>query len=141
MGLFVFAYMRNVEVIDQSTGFTKSSVKINDTEIKVDVAHSAEEKLQGLSGRESLLENTGMLFTFDHPGRYVFWMKDMNFPIDIIWIGADRQVVHIEHNVRPESYPENFAPTSNALYVLEVESGFSKKHNFKIGDPVFLQLN
>src|ERR1035437_6315215 len=100
-------------------------VNIAGQNIKVDLALTQATQAQGLSGRQSLSENEGMLFVFDKPGKYPFWMKDMNFPIDMIWIGENLQVVYIEKDARPESYPESYGPSSDAKYVLEVVSGFS----------------
>ena len=111
-------------------------VSVRDMKVKVDLALTLEEQGQGLSGRESLKEDEGMLFVFEKPGQYSFWMKDMNFPIDIIWIGENLKVVYIKENVLPESYPETYGPDRDAKYVLEVISGFSEKNNLKIGDRV-----
>ena len=111
-------------------------VKIAGITLKVDLALTAQAQEQGLSGRNNLQEDEGMLFVFDHADKYPFWMKDMNFPIDIIWIGEDMQVVYIEKNAEPASYPETFAPSQNAKYVLEVVSSFSQKNNLKEGDEV-----
>ena len=77
-----------------------------------------------------------MLFVFDHPAQYPFWMKDMNFPIDIIWIDENLKVIFIKKNAVPESYPEVFTSPQNSKYVLEVVAGFSDKYNIKIGDKV-----
>ena len=121
------------------------SVQIAGQNIKVDLALTPVEQEQGLSGRQSLAENEGMLFVFESPGKYQFWMKDMNFPIDMIWLApsgdGDReaQVVYIKKNADPKLYPEIYGPGSNdgeAKYVLEVVSGFSEKNNLKIGDKV-----
>ena len=81
-------------------------------------------------------KDEGMLFVFNHTGKYPFWMKDMNFPIDIIWIGEDLRVVYIKKDAKPESYPETFTPNQDAKYVLEVFSSFSEKNNLKEGDRV-----
>ena len=85
-------------------------IKIAGQEIKVELAVSDAEKGKGLSGRTGLAPNTGMLFVFEKPGPYAFWMKDMNFPIDIIWLSEDLKVVYIKQNTRPESYPDAFGP-------------------------------
>lgn len=113
--------------------------------LKVDLALTKAEQRQGLSGRKNLLENEGMLFVFEKAEKYSFWMKNMNFPIDIIWFtpsegGAegDLRVVYIKKNAKPESYPENFTPSAEAKYVLEVVSGFSDKNNLKEGDSASL---
>jgi uncharacterized membrane protein (UPF0127 family) len=112
-------------------------VKIAGQNIKVDLALTPSEQEQGLSGRTELKENTGMLFVFPQPGKYGFWMKDMNFPIDMIWLGEDFRVVYIKKNASPLLYPEVYGPgpnDANAEYVLEVVNGFSDKNNLKVGD-------
>ncbi len=81
-----------------------------------------------------------MLFVFDKPDIYSFWMKDMLFPIDMIWISEDGKVVYIERDARPESYPNSFIPDAPAKYVLEVNAGFSEKNNLKVGDKVEINL-
>ncbi|MFA5932014.1 MAG: DUF192 domain-containing protein [Candidatus Paceibacterota bacterium] len=111
-------------------------VKIAGQNIKVDLALTSEIQEKGLSGRTELKENEGMLFVFPQPGQYAFWMKDMNFPLDIIWIGEDLKVVYIQKNALPESYPESFSPGKNAKYVLEVSTNFADKNNLKEGDSV-----
>jgi hypothetical protein len=122
------------------------SVNIAGQNIKVDLALTEAEQTQGLSGRTSLNENEGMLFVFPVPGKYAFWMKDMNFPIDMIWLapsgGGDREakVVYIKKNADPKLYPETYGPgpsDGEAKYVLEVVSGFSDKNNLKVGDSVY----
>jgi len=104
--------------------------------IKVDLALTPEEQAQGLSGRSELKENEGMLFVFEKPGIYPFWMKNMNFAIDMIWISETREIVYIKKDARPENFLETFGPEENAKYVLEVVSGFSEKNNLKEGDKV-----
>ena len=111
-------------------------VKIAGVTLKVDLALTSEAQEQGLSGRSGLKEDEAMLFVFDHIDKYPFWMKDMNFPIDIIWVGEDLRVVYIKKSALPESYPETFTPNQNAKYVLEVMSSFSEKNNLKVGDKV-----
>lgn len=112
------------------------SVKIAGQSVKVELALNSVAQEQGLSGRQDLNENEGMLFVFDQSNQYSFWMKDMNFPIDIIWINENLKVVYIKKDARPESYPESYGPDTNAKYVLEVASGFSEKNNLKVGDSV-----
>ena len=109
-------------------------LKIAGVDLKVEIVSTPEALSKGLSGRNSMGEDEGMLFVFDHPDKYAFWMKDMNFSLDMIWLDQDLKVVYIEKNAKPESYPKTFGPNQNSLYVLEVVSGFSDKHNLKIGD-------
>jgi len=111
-------------------------VKIAGVTLKINLALTPEAQEQGLSGRKELKEDESMLFVFNHTGKYSFWMKDMNFPIDIIWIGEDFRVVYIKENALPTSYPETYSPDGTSKYVLEVFSSFSGKNNLKVGDKV-----
>jgi hypothetical protein len=96
---------------------------------------------QGLSGHTPLSANSGMIFIFDKPDNYGFWMKDMNFPLDIIWIGEDFRVVHIEKNLAPDTYPAVYYPGTPSKYVLEIYAGESDKNNIKIGDLAQISKN
>ncbi len=87
-------------------GFTQPSprraaVKIGDREFAAEVADTPARRAKGLSGRASLPENEGMLFVFEEPGNHGFWMKDMKFAIDIIWIKGDK-IVGLTENAEPE---------------------------------------
>ena len=140
MWSLIVVFLLGYHFLDASYNFENIKyVKIAGQEIKVDLALTDGEQAQGLSGRPSLAEDEGMLFVFANPGKYLFWMKDMNFPIDMIWLSSDLKVVYIEKNATPESYPETFGPGPNdgeAKYVLEVVSGFSDKNNLQVGDEV-----
>ncbi len=111
-----------------------NSVSLAGVVLNTELADTDVLRARGLSGRKSLTENESMLFVFDQPGKHSFWMKDMNFSIDIIWIDEDLRVVYIKENATPTSYPETFGPDENAKYVLEVVAGFSEKNNLKVGD-------
>jgi uncharacterized membrane protein (UPF0127 family) len=114
-------------------------VQIAGQSIKVDLSITPAQQEQGLSGRKSLSQNEGMLFVFDKPSKPLFWMPNMNFPIDIIWITEDLKVAYIKKNALPKLYPETYGPGENdnsAKYVLEVVSGFSDSNNLKVGDSV-----
>ncbi len=131
--LLFFLKMENNFSKNQNSGQIQY-VKIAGKKIKVDLALTAETREKGLSGRNFLEEGKGMLFVFNQADKYSFWMKDMKFPIDIIWIGEDFRVVYMKENALPESYPETFTPGQNARYVLEVSAGFLQKENLKLGD-------
>lgn len=93
--------------------------------INIEIADTNAERMQGLSGRESLETGRGILFIFPESGLYGFWMKDMNFSIDIIWLNGDLQPIGIEKNISPDSYPQVFYPPVPVKYVLEVNAGES----------------
>lgn len=76
---------------------------IGDNTWNVEIASTTTEKALGLSGRDGLGENDGMLFLFDRPGVQNFWMKDMKFPLDMIWISGGQVVGFVQDAVpQPE---------------------------------------
>lgn len=119
-------------------GLGKSTLHIGRTAITYTVAETAEERTQGLSGRRSLGVNEGLLFVFPNVGAHGIWMKDMQFPIDIIWIDDNLRIVDIKADARPESYPEVFYPRESARYVLEVNALFAEIKGIRVGDTVDL---
>lgn len=108
----------------------------NDIVLFVDVANTEAKRHQGLSFRESLAEDEGMLFIFDREGVYGFHMPDMNFPIDIFWIDNNKKIISIKQNALPEDYPEIYYPSEKAKYVLETTAGLSEERGIQIGDKV-----
>ena len=121
---------RNVEVVPAILG---------GVELSLEIAKTPQGRANGLSGRESLEEGQGLLFVFPKEGKYSFWMKDMNFPIDIIWIDKNMRVVGVLEEARPDSYPGTFSPPSDIQFVLEVPAGFYKRHSVKVGEGLFLK--
>ena len=110
-------------------------IKLNDREYEVTVPQNEAERIQGLSGTESLAPDKGMLFVFEREGNWGIWMKDMNYPIDIIWLDDDKRVVHMVENASPESYPETtFRPERPARYVVELAAGGIADASVSIGD-------
>ena len=81
-------------------------------------------RVLGLSNRNSLGEDAGMLFIFAEEGTPGFWMKEMKFPIDIVWIDEEFRIAGIEKSVSPETFPEIFYPDNPIKYALELPAGF-----------------
>lgn len=104
--------------------------------VKALIADTDTLREQGLSDRATLPQGVGMLFIFDTPGKYGFWMKDMNFPIDLIWIDSDKKIVGVTENALPSSYPYMFMPPKNILYVLEMNTGSIENFGLKTGTSV-----
>lgn len=111
---------------------------IDGVPLRVQVSATDEERRQGLSGREQLDGLEGMLFVFPESGYHSIWMKDMRFPIDIIWIDESLQIIQIDKEVSPESYPRTYRPKRPAKYVVETNVHFSDTYSFKEGDSVAL---
>lgn len=133
--LLLFSF---ISVFAQSYDCT---VFINDLKVPVEVVFSDEDKARGLSNRKSMPEDEGMLFLFDTEDYRSFWMKDMLFPIDIIFIDRFGYIVHIIKNCQPCKNEE--CPPLNskrkAKYVLEVNAGFCDRKNIREGDRVIIK--
>ena len=115
-------------------------MRIGDIPVHVEIANSDEERMQGLSGRQALEDVDGVLFVFPETGYHGIWMKDMQFPIDIIWINDDLEIISIDEGVAPETYPRTFRPPKPARYVLETNAHFADTFGIHKGQKVTLPL-
>lgn len=111
-------------------------IEIGKNKIEIEIVDTPEKMSMGLSNRQSLPYNSGMLFIMPNPIITAFWMKDMRFPIDIIWIDQNYKIIKIDSSVMPETYPNTFSPPSLIKYVLEVNAGYSEDKNIKAGDAI-----
>jgi len=102
--------------------------------IQTVVADTTNKRTIGLSLYESLGAKEGMLFVFEEMGHYPFWMRNMSFPIDLLWINEDKEIVFIKQSAQPEDFPESYKPGVKALYVLELVDGFVADHAVSVGD-------
>jgi uncharacterized protein len=124
-------------------GASGKEVSINGQTFTVDVADTPEKREAGLSKKNALTEDEGMLFVFDTPGEYPFWMKDMKFPIDIIFITGDQVTTVYENVPAPENANASlplYKPGAPADKVLEINAGLSKQYDIKPGDAVETNL-
>jgi len=95
----------------------------------VEIAASPDSREQGLMFRESLPDGRGMLFLFPRPSVEGFWMKNCNFPIDIVWMDANRKVIFVSAHTPPckEDPCPTYGPKTESLYVLEIPDGAAAK--------------
>jgi uncharacterized membrane protein (UPF0127 family) len=135
-------------IVNSSSGsgnvYRQANVTVNTIKLIAYVAESDEQRTKGLSVKNALLENEAMIFIFKTEGQHAFWMKNMKFPIDIIWLNNDKSVVHIEHNLQPyilDIFCQIYNPNTNSLYVLETAAGFAHRHGIAEGTPVRFQFN
>lgn len=140
--LGVAFYFTRQYVAQNPEGFfgRSESISIGGENINVLLADTDEERIRGLSGRVSLNQNQGMLFTFDKPDFYGFWMKDMKFPIDIIFLN-DGKVVTIFSNVQPAKEGETlfiYKPEAVSNQVLELNANKATSLGIKVGDTIDL---
>ena len=134
-----FFFNRNSSPKDQPNQTTNPVyLEIGNTRVNVEIANTVALRSQGLGGRDELAAGWGMLFVFEKADRYPFWMKDVAFPLDIIWIAEDWRILGFEERVLPSSYPTTFRPSRPVLYVLEVNSGFVAESQVTVGETVKL---
>lgn len=119
--------------LNKKDSFSHKKIIIGNIAVKAEIAKSLAEKQKGLSGRSFMRKNSGMLFVFSQPDFYSFWMKDMEFPIDIIWLDENLRIINIEKNITPDTFPKKFIPQRPAKYALEVNGGWSDKNKIKNG--------
>lgn len=136
IGIFIFFNTHGSKI---------SQITIDTHTFSVTLARTDAEKNQGLSGKQSLQKNSGMLFLFSSPDYYSFWMKDMKFPLDIIYI-QNNKIVTIFQNV-PAPSSQNlqaqlpiYKPTVPADRVLEINAGLANIYNFHVGDTVIFKV-
>jgi len=139
IALIIFSYQKSREPIFISTGDNVFSVSINGTSLFLEKAITSDEQAKGLSGRTSLPPDGGMFFPFDPPKRAGFWMKDMVIPLDFIYVYKG-DVVEVKEDVQPALVPLPFFPETNVDAVIEVNAGWVKTHNIKVGDKVGYQI-
>jgi len=141
VGLMIFGSAAGVAPWAFVKSPAQTSVTIGELKIKADIVKTEKEQQKGLGGREKLAEDGGMLFVFDKENKYNFWMKDVKFPIDIIWISKEKKVVDFYQNAEvqlavPDSQLRIYSPSSSALYVLEVNAGEIEKYHIGVGNEV-----
>ena len=105
----------------------------------VELAVTPDQRTQGLSGRPFLAPGTGMLFIYEQEGMYAFWMIEMNFPLDIVWIDAGCTVAHITKDAPPQAPGQTpgdlprYVPPKPILYVLEINAGEAESSGIGVG--------
>ena len=114
----------------------------NGTRIFVELADTLEKRAQGLMFRKHLSSDRGMLFVFEEPGKWTFWMKNTTIPLDILWLGQDKRIVDSAENV-PGCIQEpclQYQPSQDASYALEVPAGSAKRHKLSKGKQLIFEL-
>lgn len=118
------------------------TLMVENNSLRVEVINTPEKMAQGLSGREKMASDEGMLFVFAKPGSHTFWMKDMKFSLDFIWI-SNGKIIGITKNApapsaqtKVEALPR-YNPPLPIDKVLEVNAGWADRNKIKIGDSIF----
>lgn len=138
--LIAFSYFNSKENSPSyqttETTLEKQTITIGSKKLFIKIADEPYEQTQGLSGKEYMAEDEGMIFIFEQSLIPAFWMKNMKFGLDIIWIDAENKIIGLEKNVSPDTYPKTFSPSSPIKYVLEVNADWSDKNQIKAGDKI-----
>lgn len=113
-------------------------MQVAQVDVLASIASTSEARIKGLSGTPSLPVGVVKLFVFDKSDIWSFWMKDMKYPIDIIWLDEKTTVIHIEKVITPATYPASYSSISPARYVIETKAGFVELNQIEIGDEVIL---
>jgi uncharacterized membrane protein (UPF0127 family) len=130
--------------LDKLSQYGNLTVTIDRYNISAFVADTDEKRSKGLSGVENMSENQGMLFVFNYPSKQGFWMKEMKFPLDIIWLDLNNSVIHIEKKLQPCTsvlFCTVYSPSKDAKYVLETISGFTDLHSVNVGAKIKINSN
>ncbi len=121
----------------ENTPKMHAEVDFESVKIKAEVADTTLKQMKGLMFRKGLKEKEGMIFVFNNEDYHSIWMMNMSFPIDIIWINDDFEIVHIARNVQPcfINCPV-YTPFDKARYVVEINANLTEKYNIEVGDFV-----
>lgn len=143
LGLGVSTFIKLLHTVPQNcTALYRhdATVSIGINSLSTEIAKTDAEREQGLSGRECIGSDQAMLFVFNKPGSYPFWMKDMRFPIDIVWVDSSHKVTTVKSNVSPSTYPQKFVNKKPSTYVLELQAGRAQKLNITEGTDIKFNL-
>lgn len=123
----------------------KTNVSIRGLTVEAEVAANSGSRKKGLSKKDSIPFNQGMLFAFENPGQYGIWMKDMRFAIDILWLDENKKIVDIAVDVPPQPGRRDlelavYKPSHSAKYVLEINAGLVNLNGIQVGDHANFEL-
>ncbi len=123
-------------------GLPTKTIEVGGQQVVVELPITPAEQERGLGGRTALPEGRGMLFDMGGDNEWPFWMKDMHFAIDIVWLAQDGAIVYVAPNVAPATYlqdpPQIFKPDRPARYVLELPAGYMAASGIGVGERVGL---
>ena len=114
-----------------SSGGQSSAAEPAQGGYQLEVASTPAAQQQGLSGRDQIAGDKGMLFTYPKLDDHCMWMKDMKFDIDIIWLNAEKRIVSIVPDAKPSSYPQTYCAKSK--YVIELQAGQTTARGLRVG--------
>lgn len=111
------------------------------TTIHAEIADTPQKRATGLMYRDHLKKDHGMLFIFDQPQAWTFWMKNTKITLDLIWLDGKKRVIHIERNVpictrTDDSCPQYRSNSDDAMFVLEIAGGTGEGYKIEKGSKL-----
>lgn len=128
-----------LKLLSKRLNYKTCVVRINGRKFNAIIADTMLKKMIGLMYRKSMKKDECMLFIFSYSSKYGIWMRNMLFPIDVVWLGKNKKVVDSAEGIKPckTLFGCNvYKPKHNSLYVLEFRSGTIKKIQIKMGNTV-----
>lgn len=138
LALLTFVEYEFVSSKYSAYGNKLAEIEINEKKFKVEIAESEKKKYLGLGDRNNLCSSCGMLFVFKEGGKHQFWMRGMNFPLDIIWISGNK-IVYIAKNISKD-HKGTITPFGEADKVLEINAGLCEKYGIEEGDEIKFKM-
>ncbi|MBU6231731.1 DUF192 domain-containing protein [Patescibacteria group bacterium] len=134
-GLAVIAalYVVSILIGPHAPGIFSTPISAPLGTIHAAIATTSADQEKGLGDRDQIAADQGMLFAFNAPGDYGFWMKDMRFPLDMVWILSNKKVTGVTYDIPADSYPTVFYPPLAVSYVLELPAGSAAKFGIATG--------
>lgn len=120
---------------DEALRENTAAVRLGSQKFSLDIADTDSKRMQGLSGREQLAKDQGMLFVFPIADRQCMWMKDMYVSLDMVWLDSQKEVVSIQTDIAPDTYPQQFC-ADNAQYVIELPAGATQNMGLQVGEQL-----
>lgn len=111
---------------------------VDGEQVTLEVADTRFKQTRGLTNRKRPDDAYGMLYVLEEPSRYAYWMKDMLFSTDVIWLDEQYRVIDLEASLSAENSSQIYEPDQPALFVLEFPDGFVKRHAVKKGERIDL---
>ena len=134
LGVVVSAAIIGVSIVALVQQPAPATLQLGEGKFSLRVARTDSERERGLSGTAELPSTEALAFVFPTSDRWGIWMKDMRYPIDIIWLDDSKVVRHIEQRVQPNTYPaKTFQPNDPAKYVIELKAGVVSSQRITIG--------
>ncbi|NIM91757.1 MAG: hypothetical protein GTO17_12520 [Candidatus Aminicenantes bacterium] len=138
---FFFLLFLILSILSGTAAFSRKYLKIflpDGSSLTAELALTDKERQEGLMFREKIDWDQGMLFVFKREGIHSFWMKNMRFPIDILWLDREKRIVHLEIDVPPctKDPCPSYSTSNSALFVLELKAGSVARHRLKLYDKI-----